>query len=619
MLTRTFKDPQHESRLTYRRAVIAWCVVASLVAVLLMRLSLLQLIRHTQYSTQSNDNRVRIVPLPPTRGLIYDRNGVLLADNLASFHLELIPEKIADLDTTLRQLGQVIALHEEDLARFKKQLARARRFDAVPLRPNLSEEEVARFAIDRQRFPGVDIATHLSRYYPLGTHLAHVLGYVGRIDEDDLARIDAGQYQGTRHIGKLGIERAYESELHGRVGYQQAEVNAEGRPVRILQRTDPQPGKTLHLNIDARLQVLAEAALGASDGAIVAIEPASGGVLALVSKPGYDPNLFVNGISNTDYQALLQDPARPLNNRALRGVYPPGSTLKPFVALAGLAGGTLQASERRYCPGYYTLPNAKRPFRDWKREGHGAVTLDDAIAESCDVYFYILAQALGIDRLHDFLARFGFGQITGIDLPHEVAGLLPSRAWKRGARQQMWYPGETLIAGIGQGYHLATPLQLAVATATLAQRGRGLMPRVVQSHQEPGAGRAPIAVPWLPPVGLSDRNWQAVIDAMVHVVHGPRGTARAVGLDAPYLFAGKTGTAQVFGLKADQKYRANQLAKRLHDHAWFIAFAPAEAPRIALTVLVEHGGSGSAVAAPIARAILDYWLIHLPHATPSRS
>jgi penicillin-binding protein 2 len=482
------------------------------------------------------------------------------------------------------------------------------------LRFHLSDDEVARFAINRHRFPGVDIVAGLSRHYPHGPLAVHAVGYVGRIDERDLQRIDASDYSGTTHIGKVGIEKTYEEVLHGTVGYRQVETNAEGRILRTLVRTPPVPGENLYLTMDAELQSVAEQAFEGKAGAAIAIDPSNGDILAFVSQPTYDPNLFVNGIDTETYRALRDDAKQPLFNRALRGQYPPGSTLKPFVALGGLEQGITSEHADTYCPGFYRLPGKARKYRDWKRGGHGTVDLNIAIAQSCDVYFYDLALSMGIDRLHGFLALFGFGERTGIDITGELPGLMPSRQWKRAARNLPWFPGETLITGIGQGFVLTTPIQLASATATLSEYGRHFKPHIVASTQQyDDIELTPVPVEPLADTPVEDlHHWSSVIDAMREVVHGKRGTARKVGEGSKFEFAGKTGTAQVFGLKQEEKYEADKLAKELHDHSLFIAFAPIDKPRIAVAVVVEHGGSGSAVAAPIARIILDQYLLEKP-------
>lgn len=602
------KDKAREGLLLNNRILLAGLFVLFGVAVLVTRMVYLQVLSHEHFRTLSENNRVKIVPEPPIRGLIYDRNGVLLAQNQPSYSLEVVPEVVDDMDATLDGLAEIIPIEPRDRERFRNLLRRKRSFESVPIRFHLDAGEVARFAVNRHRFPGVDIHARLTRHYPLAAMTAHVVGYVGRIDEEELQRLDEANYSGTSHMGKIGAERSYEDLLHGRVGYQHVESNAQGRQLRVLERIDPRPGQDLYLHLDAGLQRVAMEALGAENGAIVAIEPATGGVLALVSAPSYDPNLFVNGIDVMSYNALSRSPHRPLFNRALRGQYPPGSTVKPHFALAGLHYGIELARSHTFCRGWFQLPNSSHRYRDWKRSGHGRVDLNWAIQRSCDVYFYELALSLGIDRMHAFMTRFGFGKPTGIDIGGEVSGLMPSREWKRAARNQAWYPGETLITGIGQGFMLATPLQLAVATATIANRGYLLAPRVVQAVGQ-GGDIAELGSETVDRVRLDDpQDWDAVVQAMVDVVHAPRGTAHRIAEGMTYRMAGKTGTAQVFSLGQDQKYEAEELDKRLRDHALFVGFAPVEAPRIAVAVLVENGGGGSSTAAPIAREVMDYYL-----------
>ncbi len=606
----TIKDYLFESRLFMRRTLASLVIAGLLTAVLVARLVYLQVVAHEHFITLSDDNRIKILPLPPNRGLIYDRNGLLLAENLPSYRLEITAEQIRDMDATLDALAQLINIRDVDRRRFDKLRRRTPVFKPVPLRFHLSDEEVARFAVNRHKFPGVDIVAGLSRHYPQGSLAVHALGYVGRIDERDLQQVDPSSYSGTTHIGKVGIEKTYEDLLHGVVGYRQVETNAEGRVLRTLLRSSPVPGRNLYLTLDARLQAIAERAFGDKAGSAIAIDPDTGDILAFVSQPAYDPNLFVNGIDTDTYQALREDDNQPLFNRALRGQYPPGSTLKPFVGLGGLEQGITSPHSSTFCPGYYQLPGKERKYRDWKRWGHGSVDLTSAIAQSCDVYFYDLALSMGIDRLHDFLSLFGFGERTGIDISGELPGLLPSRQWKRASRNQPWFPGETLITGIGQGFVLATPIQLASATATLARFGHRVRPRIVSATQGPDDdGLTPQPVQTVVDIETEDRrNWDVVIHAMREVVHGRHGTARKIGEGLDYEIAGKTGTAQVFGLKEEEKYDAEKLAEKLRDHSLFIAFAPIGKPRIAVAVIVEHGGSGSAVAAPIARTIVDAYL-----------
>lgn len=610
MYQTTLKDYLRESRLFRVRAISASLIILLLLLLLLLRLAQLQIVDHAHFTTLSRDNRVKVEPLPPTRGLIYDRNGVILAQNVPTHSLEIIPERVKDLEWTLRELGRIITISDNDRKRFERLKSHQRRFESIPIRVQLSDEEVARFAVNRHLFPGVDIRAKLLREYPLRDVTAHVLGYVGRINKQELQTIDNSSYSGTTHIGKNGIEKYYEETLHGEVGLQQVEINALGRVIRILESDPPVPGADLHLTLDSALQRVAMDAFGEENGAAVAIDPRNGDILALVSKPGFDPNLFVEGISSKEYSALQSSDAKPLFNRAIRGQYPPGSTVKPFIGLGGLENGVITASQKKYCPGYYQLPNHSHKYRDWKKVGHGPVDLYDSIIQSCDVYYYDLAQQMGIDMLADYLAPFGFGQKTGVDITGELGGLLPSREWKRRSKNQPWYPGETLITGIGQGYFLTTPLQLASATATLANRGIRLRPRIVRSIQlngEPEPREQPTREQ-LRIARKSESHWDSVFEAMLKVTEGARGTARLIR-NEHYHIAGKTGTAQVFTIKQEETYDEEKLDKKMFDHALFIAFAPAEAPRIAVAVIVENGSHGGSVAAPIAKAIMDHYLL----------
>lgn len=587
------------------RAVLAGVLVLLALALVALRSVRLQVEQHEHFSVLSRDNRVKVQPVPPTRGLIYDAKGVLLADNHPSFTLEITVEKVDDLPGTIEALSAIIPVDTKDLARFERLKRQRMRYQGVPLRLNLTPEEVARFSIDSHRFPGVDVRAELIRTYPKGALTAHVLGYVGRINTEEMARIDTSDYAGTHFIGKGGVEKAHEGLLHGRVGYQQVEVNARGRVLRTLEGKAPLPGRDLHLFLDAGLQQAATDALGENRGAVVAIDPRNGGVLALVSKPSFDPNPFVEGIALQDYHALLYSPDKPLFDRAVRGQYPPGSTIKPFVGLGGLAAGVTDARKAKYCPGYFQLPGQSHRYRCWRRGGHGSIALEQAVVQSCDVYFYDLAHSLGIERLQGFLGDFGFGSRTGIDVAGELGGLVPSREWKQRVRKQPWYPGETLIIGIGQGAFLATPLQLAVATATLANRGHFIQPRVARASRVAGSSDESELPALTHPVEVGDpHHWDQVIRAMTEVVEGARGTAKRIQTKG-YRIAGKTGTAQVFTVGQKESYNAARLDKRMHDHALFIAFAPVEDPRIAVAVIVENGGHGGAVAAPVARQVLD--------------
>lgn len=605
----TLKDHHREFKLFLSRSVVAGVLVTVALGAVVLRLVQLQVVRHEHFTTLSQDNSVKLDPLPPTRGLIYDANGILLAENYAAFSLEIIPEKAGDVAATIDRLEDVLPISENDRGRFERLRRQVRAFDRVPIRSNLTEEEMARFAVVSHSFPGVDVRANLLRRYPLGEDTAHVLGYVGRINEKELEQINVSEYRGTDFIGKTGVEKSYEEHLHGRVGVQQVEVNARGRVLRVLESQPPTSGYDLHLYFDVGLQQEAAEALGEFNGAVVAIEPSSGGILAMVSRPSFDPNLFVEGISTEDYQALRDSADKPLFNRALRGQYPPGSTIKPFVALAGLESGVIGYTDTKYCPGYYQLPGNSHKYRDWRKGGHGLVDMDRAVVESCDVYFYDLARSLGIDRMGDFLGRFGFGHRTEADLYGELGGVLPSREWKRSKRGKPWFPGETLIVGIGQGSFLATPLQLAAATAALANRGRIVQPRVVRYLDVPPAGEPPtLDPPRAESIALArTRYWDDVIRSMTNVVESERGTARRVRTPA-YHIAGKTGTAQVFTVGQNEKYDEKRISEKMRDHALFIGFAPAEDPKIAVAVVAENGGHGGATAAPIARRVMDRYL-----------
>ena len=605
------KDHIRESLIFNRRLLIAMFVAGLLLLLLIGRLMYLQILHQEHYVTLSENNRVNILPIPPTRGLIYDRNGIVLAQNLPSFSLRLVPEHVPNLQHTLTELQQLVAISEEDLERFHKDRKQKRRFEGIPLRFRLNDEEVARISVNQYRLPGVEIHAELARHYPLGKLASHAVGYVGRINEQELQELDASNYAATSHVGKVGVERAYENLLHGQVGYQQVETNAQGRILRVLERTLPTPGKNLILNLDVQLQRVAEEALSEHTGALVALDPRNGAVLALVSTPTYDPNLFVNGLDRKTFKELRDSPDRPLFNRALRGQYPPGSTIKPFLGLAGLELNELQPNTTLNCPGWYMQEGDPRRYRDWKKYGHGKTDLNKAIVESCDVYFYDLAVTLGIDRMHDYLAHFGLGHRTGIDIRGELGGILPSREWKRRTYRTVWYPGETLIAGIGQGFMLTTPLQLASITATLSMYGRRTQPNMVYAIQDADEMNEQLIEPKVrEPVPVSNiDHWKAVIHAMQEVIESPHGTAHRISYKLPYTIAGKTGTAQVFGIKEGEEYKKEEISKKLQDHALFVAFAPVEDPRIAVAIIVENGGHGGSTAAPIVRKVLDQYLL----------
>lgn len=600
---------QYEFRL--RLAIAAGFVLLAF-GTLAARFYFLQMVEHARYHTLAEANRISIVPIVPTRGLILDRNGVVLAHNYSGYTLEIFPSKVASLDQLIRQLQEVIEISPKDRKRFKKMLEENRNYESVPIRTLLSDEEVARFAVNRYRFTGVEIRARLFRHYPSREIASHVTGYIGRISDKDLARLEdlgmMANYRGSEHIGKAGLEQSYEKELHGVTGLEQVEVDAGGRAVRSLSRTPPISGNNLILSLDARLQEVAAKIFGNYRGALVAIEPDTGEVLAMVSNPGFDPNLFVDGIDSQNWDALNNSPDKPLNNRALQGQYPPGSTFKPFMALAGLASGKRSPEYSIHDPGFFSLAGMSHRYRDWKAGGHGVVNLHKSLVISCDTYYYGLANDMGVDAIHDFIAQFGFGARTGIDIEGEQPGLLPSTAWKMKRYRQKWFAGDTISVGIGQGYNLATPIQLAHATAALANGGTVHPPRLVKAIQDSRSGELR---PNLPKpankIELKPDHLQRVKAALVDVTR-PGGTAARAGASAPYMFAGKTGTAQVVGMKQGEKYDEKKVAERYRDHALFIAYAPADKPTIAVAVMVENGGHGGSTAAPIARQVFDYYL-----------
>jgi len=608
-----FKNHQREIFHFQLRLVVSIGFVLLLLAILLVRLIYLQAVRHNYYQTLAESNRIAIVPIVPNRGLILDRNGVVLARNYSGYTLEINRNKTTDLEATINELSTLVEVTPKDRKRFKKLLAESRDFQTLVIRSRLSDEEVARFAAQQYRFPAVEIKARLFRDYPFGDKTSHLIGYIGRINETDEALLEEGglaaNYRGSDYIGKTGLEQSYESDLHGTTGIEQVEVDAGGRAVRMLSHTAPVSGNTLVLSIDAKLQEIAEQSFGNYRGALVAIDPNNGEVLAFVSKPGYDPNPFIDGIDTQSWDELNNSPDVPLNNRALRGQYPPGSTIKPFMALAGLNFNTRKPEQTISDPGVYYLPGSSRQYRDWKAGGHGSVNMFKAIQMSCDVYFYGLATELGIDNIFNYMSRFGFGKKTGIDMEGETSGLLPSQEWKMKRYQQIWYPGDTVSVGIGQGYSLVTPLQLAFATATLANDGVAFKPHLVKEVQSPRSNENRlIAKEPLYDLNIGAKDLDLVRRAMVAVTQ-PGGTAVYASLGTPYHIAGKTGTAQVIAMKQGEKYDEKAVDERHRDHAWFIAFAPAEEPRIALAVLAENGGHGGSTAAPIARKVMDYYLL----------
>lgn len=605
------KDTANEAKIFKNRIILAWFCILIGMGVIVARLYVLQIINYSNYTKLSEKNSIKVLPLPPTRGLIYDKRGVLLAGNRIAYSLQVIPEKVKNIDQMLSQLNKVIPLGEDDVARFMKLFKQKRTFEPIPLRFNLNEDEVARFSVQRHRFPGLEITSELTRYYPMGEIGVHIVGYVGRINEDELKEIDPVNYHGSNYIGKVGIEKYYESELHGQAGYQHVESNVQGRILRILERKPAITGANIYLNVDMALQAYIEDLVKNELASVVAIEPETGAVLAMVSTPGYDPNLFVQGISSKEYATLRDSKARPLFNRAIRGQYPPGSTVKAFIGLAGLEYGIRTEQSSTWCRGWYRLKGQEHKYRDWKKSGHGSTNLHHAIEQSCDVYFYDLAHDLGIDRLQEFMTRFKFGQKTGIDLSGELGGLMPSRDWKLRTRKREWYAGDTVITGIGQGFFLATPLQLAVATATLANRGQYKEPRLAFALENPDTGEMKtVATKQQAAIVLKQQHfWNIAISGMEAVVHNARGTAKHVGRRSRYRFAGKTGTSQVVSIKQDERYDARKLSKKNQDHALFIAFAPLSKPQIAIAVIVENGGGGGRTAAPIAKKVMDAYIL----------
>lgn len=617
------KDHHTERRVFFSRVILATIVAILMLGTVVARLIQLQVFNYEHFAARSQGNRVRIEAVPPIRGLVFDRQGRVLAENLPAFRLELIPEQVADIDDTLKRLATLALIDAEDIPRIKDLSRSGPRFKPVTLNIRLSHEEIANFAVQRPRFPGVDFQPRLVRHYPYGNAVAHAVGYVGALSSDDLQVLDASRYAGTSHAGKTGIENSWESFLHGDSGFRHIVTNARGRqlPSDSLDLRDslpgdeqPVPGDNVYLSIDLDLQLLATEKLAGHRGAVVAIDPWNGELLALVSTPSFDPNLFATGMTTAQFADMQEDLDRPLFNRAVRGTYPPGSTIKPMLALAALETGATNLTRKTVCRGYFMLPNSTHRYRDWKPEGHGEMDLHDALTQSCDVYFYEISVDIGIDNMHEYLDRFGLGRQTGIDVSGEGSGLVPSTEWKQGAfsnrSDQRWYLGETVIASIGQGYMLATPLQLASATAALATRGIRYQPHMVAAYENTLTGKRTMTVPKrLADVGIdNDLHWDTVIGAMHDVMQSPRGTARAAGSNAAYQMAGKSGTAQVFSISQDEEYDEEEVPERLRDHALFLAFAPLAEPKIAVAVIVENGSSGSRVAAPIARAIIDEYL-----------
>ena len=603
----TLKDHESEKRLVNKRLIACAALVLSISCALIGRMYFLQVTEFDYNSTVSENNRVHVLPIPPERGFIYDRNGVLLADNQPSFNMTLTRERAGDTAKVLETVFNILHLPEEDHAIFAKAMKQARHpFDPSTLLYELTEEQIALLAVNQFRLPGIDVEAQFVRHYPQGDHFAHSVGYVGRINEKEAKQLDSTEYRGTQSIGKTGIERFYEPELHGKVGFEEVETNAQGRVMRVLRHTDAIAGKNIVLSLDIKLQEAAEEALGDRRGSIIALDPKTGEVLAMVSKPSFDPNLFVTGISSKDYSGLRDSIDKPLFNRALRGLYAPGSTIKPEVAIAGLDSGVISASTRVFDPGYFQLPNVDHKYRNWNHSGDGWVDLNAAIMRSNDTYFYDLASKLGIDRMHDYMSMFGVGQKVSLDMFEESPGLMPSREWKRSTRRQAWFPGETVILGIGQGYMQVTPLQLAQATALIANKGVWNRPHLAQTID----GTPPVDEHPMANIVLHDpKEWEQVNHAMQLVMHDPRGIARASAAGAQYRIAGKSGTAQVVAIKQGERYNRLKTAERNRDNALFVGFAPAEDPQIVISVMIENGEAGGRVAGPVVRKVMDAWLL----------
>ncbi|SNV72057.1 penicillin-binding protein 2 [Haemophilus pittmaniae] len=606
------RDKKAERNLFARRTLVAFIGILLLSGVLFANLYQLQVVNFDTYQTRSNGNRIKLLPLAPTRGLIYDRYGELLAENLTFFGLYIVPEKTENLSQTLDELRDVVGLTDDDIASFNKERRRGTRYTPIMLKANLSEEQIARFSVNQYKYPSLDVRPYFKRNYLYRDVMTHILGYVGRINDKDVERLKKddkfANYAGSTDMGKLGIERYYEDQLHGFTGFEEVEINSRGKVIRKLREQPSVAGKSIHLTIDLALQRYITDLLAGQKGAVVVLDPQDSSVLAMVSTPSYDNNLFVDGISGDDYRRLLNDPDRPLYSRATQGVYPPASTVKPFIAVAALTEGIVTPSTTIYDPGYWTLPGSTKRFRDWKKTGHGSIDLNKAITESADTYFYQVAYNMGIDRLDDWMHRFGFGEPTGIEIQEEASANMPSRAWKMKRYKRPWVQGDTISVGIGQGYWTATPLQVAKATAVLVNNGKVNTPHLMKTIE--GATIEPYQDPLLYEDIKEPKQsyWDAAKRGMFNVVNSAAGTGRKAFIGANYHVAGKSGTAQVFSLKENQKYNAAGLKKELHDHAWFTAYAPYEAPKLIVTVILENAGGGSSNAAPLVRQIMDFYL-----------
>lgn len=604
-----FRDYSAESALFIRRALVAFLGILILSGVLVFNLYHLQILRFEDYKTRSNENRIKLVPIAPSRGMIYDRNGTPLAFNRTIYQLEVMPEKVDDLKAELGALRSIVDLTDEDLDNFQKERKRSRRFTSIPVKTALNEVQVARFAVNQFRFPGFEVKGYQRRFYPYGSALTHVIGYVSKINEKDADRLDKdgklANYAATHDIGKLGIERYYEDVLHGKTGYEEVEVNNRGRVIRQLHEQPPQAGKDIYLTLDLNLQRYLEQLLVGSRAAVVVSDPRTGGILAMVSNPSYDPNLFVDGISSKEYQRLLNDPNRPLINRATQGLYPPASTVKPYIAVSALSAGVITKNYSLFDPGWWQLPGSEKRFRDWKKWGHGRLNVTKALEESADTFFYQVAYDMGIDRLSEWLSKFGYGQYTGIDLSEERSGLMPTREWKQKRYKKPWYQGDTIPVGIGQGYWTATPIQMSKALNTLINDGNMKVPHLLNSTRINGQ-----LVPYKQQdaVQIGDIHsgyWEIAKDGMYGVANRANGTAHKYFANAPYKIAAKSGTAQVFGYET---YNAHTLAEHLRDHKLMTAFAPYDNPQVSVAIILENGGAGPAVGT-IVRQILDHIML----------
>ncbi|MBN3494540.1 penicillin-binding protein 2 [Vibrio neptunius] len=614
------RDYQEEARLFKSRAIVAFIVIVAMVGLLITNLYNIQINQYQDYKTRSNDNRIKVVPIAPNRGLIYDRNGILLAENRPVFNLEITPEKITDMEATIARLQQYVEITSEQIERFERERRQTRRFKSVPILTQLTQEQVAKFSVNQHKFPGVSVNASLKRHYPYGEVLTHVIGYVSRINDRDIQRLireeKEANYQATRDIGKLGIERYYEDLLHGTAGYQEVEVNSRGRIIRTLKYIPPMPGKDIVLNLDIDLQIYIHELLAGRRGSAVILDPKDNGVLAMVSSPSYDPNAFVHGISGKAYSALLNDKNRPLVNRATLGIYPPASTIKPFMAVAALQEGVITPYTTRNDPGYWKIPNSKtRPFRDWLRWGHGRVNIVKSIEESVDTFFYQIAYDMGIDRISNWMMMFGFGEKTGIDIYEESKANMPTREWKMARHRVPWYQGDTIPVGIGQGYWTATPMQIAKATSVLVNRGKRVAPHLLRATIVNGEKFDKYQLSTLesytyPPIeGVNEKFWDLSIEGMRLANHGKKGTARRSFYKTPYMSGGKSGTAQVFGLAEDEEYNADEIAEHLRDHALFTGFAPIKEPQLIVTIVLENAGGGSSQGAPVVRQVFDHVLV----------